>query len=66
MNPKRRIIPGLMIGLFLLVSLVANVPEANWLPTAPGKLFSLTWRTYIPKEIVKQGNWFPPAVSARD
>lgn len=45
---------------------VAGVPEANWLPTAPGKLFSLNWRTYVPKEIVKKGNWFPPAVTKRD
>jgi hypothetical protein len=45
---------------------VAGVPEANWLPTAPGKLFSLNWRAYVPKEIVRQGNWFPPAVTKRD
>jgi hypothetical protein len=45
---------------------VAGVPEANWLPTAPGKLFSLNWRTYVPKAIVRQGNWFPPAVAKRD
>lgn len=45
---------------------VDGVPRANWLPTAPGKPFSLTWRTYIPKEIVKQGKWFPPAVAKRD
>ncbi len=45
---------------------VAGVPEANWLPTAPGKLFSLNWRAYVPKEIVRQGNWFPPAVAKRD
>ena len=45
---------------------VANVPEANWLPTAPGKLFSLNWRTYVPKDIVKQGNWFPPVVVKRE
>ena len=45
---------------------VPGLPNANWLPTAPGKPFSLTWRTYIPKEIVKQGNWFPPAVTKRD
>ena len=44
----------------------SGVPESNWLPTAPGKPFSLTWRTYMPKEIVKQGNWFPPAVAKRD
>ena len=45
---------------------VAGVPEANWLPTAPGHLFSLNWRAYIPKEIVRQGNWFPPAVTIRN
>ena len=45
---------------------VPGVPEANWLPTAPGKLFSLNWRTYVPKEIVRQGAWFPPAVAIRD
>lgn len=45
---------------------VPGVPEANWLPTAPAKLFSLNWRTYVPKEIVRQGNWFPPAVATRD
>ena len=45
---------------------VAGVPEANWLPTAPGQLFSLNWRAYIPKEIVRQGNWFPPAVTIRN
>jgi hypothetical protein len=45
---------------------VAGVPEANWLPTAPGRPFSLNWRTYVPKEVVRQGEWFPPAVARRD
>lgn len=45
---------------------VAGVPEANWLPTAPGGMFSLNWRTYVPKEVVKRGEWFPPAVTLRD
>jgi len=45
---------------------VARVPEANWLPTAPGKLFSLNWRAYVPKEVVRRGEWFPPAVAKRD
>jgi len=35
-------------------------------PTAPGRLFSLNWRTYVPKEIVKRGDWFPPAVEIRE
>lgn len=45
---------------------VVGVPEANWLPTAPGKLFSLNWRAYVPKEVVRQGEWFPPAVTKHD
>jgi len=40
----------------------AAVPESNWLPTADGKGFSLTIRTYVPKDAVKRGEWFPPAL----
>ena len=40
----------------------AAVPESNWLPSAPGKGFSLTLRTYVPKDVVKRGEWFPPAI----
>ncbi len=36
--------------------------ESNWLPTADGKAFSLTLRTYVPKDFVKRGEWFPPAI----
>jgi len=42
---------------------VPGVPEANWLPSPEGKPFSLTFRTYVPKDIVKRGEWTPPAVS---
>ena len=38
------------------------VPESNWLPSAAGRGFSLTLRTYVPKDVVKRGEWFPPAV----
>lgn len=38
------------------------VPESNWLPAAPGKGFSLTLRTYVPRDVVKRGEWFPPAI----
>jgi len=41
---------------------VASVPESNWLPSAKGKPFSLTFRTYVPKEIVKT-KWAPPALT---
>ena len=37
-------------------------PESNWLPAPDGKGFSLTIRTYVPKDIVKRGEWFPPAI----
>ena len=40
----------------------AAVPESNWLPSAAGKGFSLTLRTYVPKDMVKRGAWFPPAI----
>jgi hypothetical protein len=41
---------------------------ANWLPTPEGAPFSLTLRTYVPKEVVTSGNWFPVPVqvSAND
>jgi hypothetical protein len=39
-----------------------TVPESNWLPSPDGKPFSLTFRTYVPKDVVKQGEWQPAAV----
>lgn len=41
---------------------IPGVPEANWLPSSPGKPFSLTFRTYVPKDAAKRGEWSPPAV----
>lgn len=43
---------------------VAGVPESNWLPSAEGKPFSLTFRTYVPKDFVKNGEWQPAPVTA--
>ena len=40
----------------------ATVPESNWLPAPEGKGFSLTLRIYVPKDLVKRGEWFPPAL----
>lgn len=40
----------------------SGVAESNWLPSAAGKPFSLTFRTYVPKEVVKTGHWAPPPV----
>lgn len=42
---------------------VVGVPESNWLPAAAGKPFSLTFRTYVPREAVKSGGWAPPPVT---
>ena len=41
---------------------VASVPEANWLPSAQGKPFSLTFRSYVPKEAARTCEWTPPAL----
>lgn len=38
---------------------VSGVPESNWLPSRSGQPFSLTFRTYVPKEIVRKGEWQP-------
>ncbi|MER8442886.1 DUF1214 domain-containing protein [Mesorhizobium sp. M1066] len=43
---------------------IAGIPESNWLPSTAGKPFSLTFRTYVPKDVVGKGQWAPPAVTA--
>ena len=44
--------------------LPAGVPESNWLPAPEGKPFFLTFRTYVPKDFVKRGEWQPVSVTA--
>ncbi len=39
---------------------VSSVPGTNWLPSPEGKPFSLTFRTYVPKAEVRNGDWAPP------
>jgi hypothetical protein len=39
---------------------VSNVPESNRLPSAEGKPFSLTFRTYVPKGVAQKCEWSPP------
>jgi hypothetical protein len=41
---------------------VAGVPETNWLPSAEGKPFSLTFRAYVPKDAAQTCEWTPPAL----
>jgi len=43
---------------------VSGVPESNWLPSADGKPFSLTFRIYVPKQAAQKCEWTPPAVTA--
>ena len=38
-----------------------DIPVSNWLPSPPGKPFSLTFRTYVPNE--KIAGWAPPPVT---
>ena len=47
----------------LYESAIAGVPESNWLPSTDGKPFSLTFRTYVPKDVVKRGEWQPAPVT---
>ncbi|HWJ98397.1 MAG TPA: DUF1214 domain-containing protein [Acidimicrobiales bacterium] len=47
--------------IFVAPDARGTIAEANWLPAAEGRPFSLTFRAYVPREIVKQGEWFPPA-----
>lgn len=41
---------------------VDGVPASNWLPSAPGKRYSLTLRLYVPKPAALEGGWSPPPV----
>ena len=50
------------LSIFVAPSKSEAFSDANWLPSADGKPFSLTLRTYVPKDVVKQGGWFPPRI----
>ena len=39
-----------------------DLPGSNWLPSPDGQPFSLTFRSYVPKSAVQNGEWFPPVV----
>lgn len=44
-------------------ALPPGVPESNWLPAQNGQQFSLTFRCYVPKEVVRDGRWAPPPIT---
>jgi len=41
-----------------------GAPASNWLPSSDWKPFQLTMRVYVPHDVVKRGDWFPPAPAA--
>lgn len=49
-------------SIWLAPTRPANAAESNWLPTPPGKGFSLNFRTYVPKAEVQKGEWFPAPI----
>ena len=59
---------SLLCGGFLAVlSGVALAQQDKYtrLPSPEGKPYSLTFRSYVPKDIVKRGDWRPPALTRR-
>lgn len=40
-----------------------GTPSANWLPSPVGRLFSLTFRSYVPNKVVPFGQWSPPPLT---
>lgn len=40
-----------------------GIKQSNWLSSPAGKVFSLTFRCYVPKDNVHSGDWAPPAVT---
>jgi hypothetical protein len=63
-NSYSPLTPGPDGSLTILVAAEARpeVPESNWLPSPPGRPFSLTFRAYVPKPSVMKGDWSPPAL----
>lgn len=61
-NPPQTRADG-SLKIFLAPAPGTGIPESNWLPAPEGKPFSLTFRTYVPKDVVKRGEWFPPALT---
>lgn len=50
------------LTLYLSNKYNEKFPKSNWLPSPATGEFNLTLRTYLPKENVKQGLWFPAPV----
>lgn len=51
------------LDLYLSPKRAETMTAENSLPTPDGAPFSLTLRTYVPKALVKDGQWFPALVT---
>jgi hypothetical protein len=51
------------LDLYFSLKRIEDTQAENSLPTPDGAPFSLTLRTYVPKEAVKQGKLFPASVT---
>ncbi|TDP04047.1 DUF1214 domain-containing protein [Flavobacterium sp. 245] len=58
--------PDGSLSIWLASSLPKGAIESNWLPTPAGKGFSLNFRTYVPKKIVQDGQWFPAPIEPKN
>ncbi len=50
------------LKLYFSASPLPGMEKRNWLPAPAGQPFGLNFRTYVPKQQVTSGQWFPPAV----
>jgi hypothetical protein len=53
--------PDGRLTLYLQSDKPSGVPEGNWLP-APSDSFSVALRTYLPRQAIQDGTWFPPGI----
>ena len=60
-SPLKKNVDG-SLSIWLASSMPKGIPAANWLPTPAGKNFSLTLRMYVPKQDVRDDDWFPPPI----
>ncbi|MBE8724987.1 DUF1214 domain-containing protein [Flavobacterium hungaricum] len=57
--------PDGSLSIWLASSLPKEAIESNWLPTPAGKGFALTFRMYVSKKPVLDGQWFPAPIEEK-
>lgn len=57
--------PDGTLSIWFASSLPKNAIESNWLPTPAGKGFALTFRMYVSKKPVLDGEWFPAPIEEK-